>query len=346
MSLQRQCRSRPIEPRQSILGGAAEVASIGDIPIMPRSPRSSGRFHRRSSRDDDEFTSRKANPAALVAVIAVVVGAGLLIWVMSGGPMRRSLPPPSSTPDTTTAPSGSGSSLPSSNRPPRIELRVRIDPRQPHRMEYGAFSDDPDVSDDGKLVHAWDFGDGSPISASERGVHVFRRAGTFTVKVVVRDPAGASAQGEQTVTIPKPDHAVRSRARQNEISGLRVRRIDLPGGATFKALNDLWAAGEVVQASHITNEIRHRMEWYALSFTGAVIIPREGIWTFSVTSDDGSRLILDGQKLINMDQHQSPTTAYVAVQADAGLVPFQLDYYQGDSDQVLRVQWAGPGQDW
>lgn len=213
-------------------------------------------------------------------------------------------------------------------------------------MEYGAFSDDPDLSDDGKLVHAWDFGDGSPVSASERGVHIFRRAGTFTVTVVVRDPAGASAQGEQTVTIPKPEHAVDSRARKNEISGLRARRIDLPGRVTFTVLNDLWAKGEVVTARSITSEIRQRDEWYALSFVGFVVIPRDGIWTFSVTSDDGSRLFLDGQKLINMDQHQSATTAYVAVQADAGLVPFQLDYFQGDGDQVLRAQWAGPGQDW
>lgn len=280
----------------------------------------------------------------MLALIAVVVGAGLLIWVMSGGPIRRSQPSASSAPDTTTG--GSVSSLLSTNRPPRVELRVRIDPRQPHRMEYGAFSDDPDLSDDGKLVHAWDFGDGSPVSASERGVHNFRRAGTFTVTVVVRDPAGASAQGEHTVTIPEPEHTVRSRARQNEISGLRARRIDLPGRVTFNAMNDLWAAGEVVTARSITNDIRHRDEWYALSFVGFVIIPREGIWTFSVTSDDGSRLILDGQKLINMDQHQSPTTASVAVQADAGLVPFQLDYYQGDSNQTLHVQWAGPGQDW
>jgi PKD repeat protein len=53
------------------------------------------------------------------------------------------------------------------------------------------------ASDVGALSFSWDFGDGG--SSSERsGSHVYRQAGTFTVKVTVRDDEGA----RDTLTFP------------------------------------------------------------------------------------------------------------------------------------------------
>lgn len=321
-----------------------EVALIGDIPIMPHSPHSSGRLRRRSSRADDESTPRKANPAAIVAVAAVVVGTGLLIWVMSGGLMRRTVPTPV---PVAAEPARGASAIPTApNRPPRADLRVRIDPRYPTRLEYGAFADAPDPAHEGRLTFSWSFGDDTPVSTTQRGVHVYSQSGTFQVRLIVRDPVGAEVQVEQTVTIAPVEHTVGSHPPGTELPGLRLTRITLPLSmeVDFAALEPLWAEGESLIAPRIDNTLAPRGEFYALRFSGFIVIPRDGLWTFSLTSDDGSRLILDGQRLIDMNQHQPATTEWVTVQAAAGLVPIQVDYFQTQYDHALYLEWEGPGQ--
>lgn len=50
-------------------------------------------------------------------------------------------------------------------------------------------------------VFAWDFGDGATSTRAE-ATHVYRRSGTFTVKLSVTNPAGATASETTTVRVP------------------------------------------------------------------------------------------------------------------------------------------------
>jgi beta-glucosidase len=48
-------------------------------------------------------------------------------------------------------------------------------------------------------------------------------------------------------------------------------------------------------------------QWSA-KWTGTITAPQTGTYTFAITSDDGSRLYINGQQLINNWQDQASTT--------------------------------------
>lgn len=312
---------------------------------MPRRTRTSGRYPpRRSSSvgDDDDDDRRQVNPAAVVAIVAVVIGAGLLIWVMSGGPTRRPAATPLPQPDPVVIqplPNGAVS-----NRSPRAEIRLRIDPRLPSQMEYsGAFSTDPDLQDEDRLSYTWDFGDGTQGVSSDRGVYGYRQSGTFIVRLVVRDPAGAESTATQTVEITPVEDKFTGSPRSDQQPGLDARWLPLERSDRFATIDPRWGEGTTFTVTQVDLDRRPKQEWYALRFSGFIEMPEAGLWTFSLTSDDGSRLILDGKAIMTMDEHQGATTKNKTVEVtDIGLVPFRLDYYQGNSDQVLRLEWTGP----
>ena len=82
---------------------------------------------------------------------------------------------------------------------------------------------------------------------------------------------------------------------------------------------------------------------YGLAFKGAVVLPADGDYTFSLLSDDGSKLLLDGKEFINNDGlHGS-----VEVSAKAGFTRgkhlLEVQYFQRGGGQDLSVSIEGPG---
>lgn len=65
----------------------------------------------------------------------------------------------------------------------------------------------------------------------------------------------------------------------------------------------------------------------ALIYDGYVEIPKEGVYTFSLLSDDGSILKLDGQVLIENDGLHSPAERSAQVALAAGIHKLDLSYF-------------------
>lgn len=80
-------------------------------------------------------------------------------------------------------------------------------------------------------------------------------------------------------------------------------------------------------------------------FTGVLKVPEAGEFTFTLDSDDGSRLTLGGNVVLEYDGIHgvgSPKTATVAL--DAGRIPFRVDYFQGPvGDKGLLLSWGTAG---
>lgn len=70
------------------------------------------------------------------------------------------------------------------------------------RLAFSASAEDTD-SDLGALTFGWDFGDGSSF-AGPAGTHVYKRAGTFTVRASVCDDEGARDTQTFTVRVDEP----------------------------------------------------------------------------------------------------------------------------------------------
>ncbi|MEN0128906.1 MAG: glycoside hydrolase family 3 C-terminal domain-containing protein [Brevundimonas sp.] len=84
---------------------------------------------------------------------------------------------------------------------------------------------------------------------------------------------------------------------------------------------------------------------WSARFTGKVTPPTTGTYTFSLTSDDGSRLFVNGQKVVDMWRDQGSTTKTATVSLTAGQpVSIQVDYYQAGGGANLTLGWQLPGQ--
>ena len=90
---------------------------------------------------------------------------------------------------------------------------------------------------------------------------------------------------------------------------------------------------------------RRRDDNFGFVFEGDLNVPRNGDYTFYLDSDDGSRLTIDGKRLLDkpgsggqgMEQH---AVAHLA----AGHTPFRIDYFQGGGPfRTSNFAWSGPG---
>jgi len=85
-------------------------------------------------------------------------------------------------------------------------------------------------------------------------------------------------------------------------------------------------------------------QWSA-KWMGTVTPPVTGEYAFSLTSDDGSRLIVNGVRAIDNWRDQGPTTVTGTVSLTAGqAAAIEVDYYQSYGGDSLSLGWALPRQ--
>lgn len=85
-------------------------------------------------------------------------------------------------------------------------------------------------------------------------------------------------------------------------------------------------------------------EWFGIRFEGRLVVPTTGTYALRITSDDGSILWIDGQKVIDNDGVHAPRTVNADYVLTAGNHPFRLDYYQGPRYLIqLQLLWKKPG---
>ena len=83
---------------------------------------------------------------------------------------------------------------------------------------------------------------------------------------------------------------------------------------------------------------------YSVRWTGQLIAPRGGEYTLGVRGDDGFRLFLRDQKVIDDWTIHPAETKTCTVTLKAGQsVPLRLEYYQGDRDAEVSLLWKAPG---
>jgi alpha-L-fucosidase len=84
-------------------------------------------------------------------------------------------------------------------------------------------------------------------------------------------------------------------------------------------------------------------ERYALRMKGYIVIPSDDLYTFALTSDDGSRLLIDGQIAVDNDGLHSSTDKTADLALAAGPHAIEVDYFNkaGQSDLALRMAPIG-----
>ncbi len=83
-------------------------------------------------------------------------------------------------------------------------------------------------------------------------------------------------------------------------------------------------------------------QWSA-KWTGTITAPQTGTYTFSITSDDGSRLYINGQELIDNWRDQASTTETATISLNAGQsYSIEADYYQNGGASNMTLGWLLP----
>lgn len=82
---------------------------------------------------------------------------------------------------------------------------------------------------------------------------------------------------------------------------------------------------------------------FAIRFRGRIQAPVEGTYTFSLTSDDGSALYIDGEQLIDMDGLQATTTSTATVDLTSGFHDIEVHYFEGGGGAEVSLKWIVPG---
>ena len=85
-------------------------------------------------------------------------------------------------------------------------------------------------------------------------------------------------------------------------------------------------------------------QWSA-RWTGTIAAPATGTYIVSLTSDDGSRLFINGVRIIDNWRNQAPTTEIATVTLTAGQsVPIEVDFYQDGGGDSISLGWRAPGE--
>lgn len=92
-------------------------------------------------------------------------------------------------------------------------------------------------------------------------------------------------------------------------------------------------------------DITHRdtSSHYAFQFTGILEVQTTGTYTFYLTSDDGSQLLIDGTQVINNDGLHAAHTEQGSVGLNSGIHEIQVEFFERTGHEVLQLEWSGPG---
>jgi hypothetical protein len=115
--------------------------------------------------------------------------------------------------------------------------------------------------------------------------------------------------------------------------------------AVFKKLSDFALLIPVKTGTAAVPDIslRQRDENFALRFAGYLTAPANGLYTFFIESDDGSRLWIGDTLVVDNDGLHGMEEKSGQIALEAGQHPFVLGYFNTTGGRGLAVRYEGPG---
>lgn len=84
-------------------------------------------------------------------------------------------------------------------------------------------------------------------------------------------------------------------------------------------------------------------EWFGINARALLMVEKEGVYEFTLTSDDGSILYINDTEIINNDGTHSTRAKTGSLFLSAGSHDLQLKYFQGPATEIaLQLFWKVP----
>lgn len=88
--------------------------------------------------------------------------------------------------------------------------------------------------------------------------------------------------------------------------------------------------------------VADRFEWFAIRYSGGFHLAEAGAYTFRLSSDDGSKLVIDGKLVIDNDGQHPPREMTGRAELTAGDHTMTLEYFQGPRYEINLQLWVTP----
>ena len=85
-----------------------------------------------------------------------------------------------------------------------------------------------------------------------------------------------------------------------------------------------------------------RGENFALKYSGYIKIPKDGLYTFYTTSDDGTVILIDGKLVVNNDGQHAMEEESGNIMLNSGYHKIELLFFQGGGGMGLNASIKGP----
>jgi hypothetical protein len=204
----------------------------------------------------------------------------------------------------------------------------------------GTASDDGLPSPPAAMTFAWSkvsgpgtvtFANGSALSTTAS----FSVAGVYTLRLSASDSALTSTD-DVVVTVNAAS-----------ANGLTAQYYNDPGNGTHFATLVLTRIDSTINFNWSGSPATGvKSDNFSVRWTGRVEAPVSGTYRFSTVSDDGIRVWVNGQLVINnWTDHASTTNTSAAISLTAGTrYTLKVEYYEHTGNTVARLQWSYPGQ--
>lgn len=177
----------------------------------------------------------------------------------------------------------------------------------------------------------WSFGDGG-VSNAQHPSHTYTGAGLYDVRLEV--------VGENAIAVTQKNSYLRVGNVAGGLIGEYFDDINLTD-FEFSRLDPVidfnWGGGAPQGGMGVDD--------FSVRWTGAVQAEFGELYTFYTTSDDGIRLWVDDQLVINSWVDQAPTEHSGAIALAAGATyDIRVEYYERGGGAVARLEWSSPSQ--
>lgn len=78
---------------------------------------------------------------------------------------------------------------------------------------------------------------------------------------------------------------------------------------------------------------------FGMVFDGYIDVPKDDVYIFYARSDDGSRILIDGERVLDNDGLHAPMTVAGEIALAKGLHTIQIQFFENDGGEDLAVFW-------
>lgn len=86
----------------------------------------------------------------------------------------------------------------------------------------------------------------------------------------------------------------------------------------------------------------HFKDFFYIRWTGKIRIPGEGVYTFFLESDDGSRMFIDGKQVLDNGGAHAMQEVSGTMKLTAGDHALKVEYFEKDIDAGCKMSWQSP----